>query len=84
MLSNKQNMDASEAMRKLNENKSAVDSLRNSEEGLAARDFADKNSEKLRLAMENGDSAELSRLLSSFLSTDAGEKLASRLSEIIK
>ena len=84
MLSDKQSMSASDALKKLNENKSAVDSLKNSKEGLAARDFADKNGEKLRLAMENGDSAELSRLLSSFLSTDAGEKLASRLSEIIK
>ena len=72
-----------DAIRRLSENKSAIDSLSKTAEGRAAQEFAQKNEAALKGALQSGDTAEMGRLLSTFLSTKEGEKLAQELRGII-
>jgi len=66
-------------------NKSAeLDRLASSPEGKAAQQFADKNSENIRKAAESGDEKALKDLLSGFLNSPEGSKLANELFGIIK
>jgi len=69
---------------KLAAKKSAIDALGETPEGQAAREFAEKNERMIMSALESGDTAALSRMLSSFMKTEAGEKLAAEVSNLME
>ena len=69
---------------KLMANSAAVNALADTADGKAAVDFAKENENAIKQAVESGSTAELSRLLSSFLSTDAGMRLSEKLGELVR
>jgi len=72
------------AVEKLTSNQNSLNSLAGTTEAQAAENFARQNEAALKSAFERGDQQELSSILSSFLSTDAGAKIANQLKNIIK
>ncbi len=77
-------LSGSDIIKKLATKKSAIDALGETPEGQVAREFAEKNEQMIMSALESGDTAALSRMLSSFMKTGAGEKLAAEFSNLME
>jgi hypothetical protein len=74
----------SDAGRKISAKKEELEQLANSKDGQKVRQMLDGKEQKLKSAVENGDTATLKSALSDILKTDEGARLANRLSELMK
>lgn len=72
------------AVNKLSQKRSEIDALAETADGRAAKAFAEKNEAAIKLAIERGDTNELGKLISSFLQTESGNRIAESLNNIIK